>query len=168
MSTQSMLKSGTALWRFDPNMRRGELDELTKKLAQRRLQHIDRSQILGHFDMLVWGVVQAGVAGAIGQDGTAPGWADDVHIRGAGLEEKAGRATRRAHTLEESAHQRIVLVAPVRLAAAAETQQAATCLACQLVLKHIRLDPRRKADADRQLGPVGQPVAARGDRAQRG
>src|SRR3712207_5488011 len=48
-------------------------------------QHRDRPVVLLDLDVLVGGVVEARVAGAVGDDRATPGRADHVHIGGAGL-----------------------------------------------------------------------------------
>src|SRR5687768_14496891 len=55
----------------------------------RARQYLDAALELGQVDLLVGGVVVAGVAGAVGDDRAVPGRADEVHVGGASLDLEA-------------------------------------------------------------------------------
>ena len=63
--------------------------------------------------MFVRRVVEAAVAGAVGENGAVPGGAHHVHIAGAALDEETGLGGRidGTHGGEKGAHERIVAVA---------------------------------------------------------
>ncbi len=69
--------------------------------------------VLGEVEVLIGGVVQVGVTGAIGNNGAAPDRADDVHVRGAALYLEGGFNPLLADGLEKRPDKRRVLWRPV-------------------------------------------------------
>src|SRR6185503_13308496 len=73
-------------------------------------EDVDGLEVLGDGEVLVWRVVEAAVAWAVGDPGAVPEGAEDVHVAGAGLEARAGGAASGADGAGEGADEHVVAV----------------------------------------------------------
>ena len=69
--------------------------------------------VLGEVEVLVGGVIQGRIAGAVGDDGAVPGRTDHVHVGGAGLDFEGGIQALLADGPKKRPDQRVVLLRPV-------------------------------------------------------
>jgi len=107
----------------------------------------DGLMVLGEVEVLIGGVVQGGVAGAIGDNGAVPDGADHVHVGGSALDLEGGFFPLLADSPEECANERRVLLGSVRGIGPPESELTwATVQALDLMANVVRRDAEGDSD----------------------